>query len=104
MPSKRAISILIVSGSKESILMIEGFAREMPEDRMAEAIMAAHGYIRQICEMQEELAAKVGVMKKEYVAAPPDGVYDTLREILRLVPRGQANRGQAGQGRSLLGA
>ena len=31
---------LIVSGSKESILMIEGFAREMPEDRMAEAIAA----------------------------------------------------------------
>ena len=51
---------LIVSGSKESILMIEGFAREMPEDRMAEAIVAAHGYIRQICEMQEELAAEDG--------------------------------------------
>ena len=31
---------LIVSGSKDSILMIEGFAREMPEDRMAEAIIA----------------------------------------------------------------
>ena len=44
---------LIVSGSKESILMIEGFAREMPEDRMAEAVMTAHQYIRQICEMQE---------------------------------------------------
>src|SRR4051794_12626416 len=27
---------LIVSGSKEAILMIEGFAREMPEDRMNE--------------------------------------------------------------------
>ena len=37
---------LIVSGSKEAILMIEGFAREMPEDRMAEAIVTAHGYIR----------------------------------------------------------
>jgi polyribonucleotide nucleotidyltransferase len=70
---------LIVSGSKESILMIEGFAREMPEDRMAEAITLAHGYIREICEMQEELAAKVGTVKKEYVAPPPDGVFDTLR-------------------------
>ena len=54
---------LIVSGSKDSILMIEGFAREMPEDRMVEAIAAAHGYIRQICEMQEELAAKAGTVK-----------------------------------------
>ena len=55
---------LIVSGSKDSILMIEGFAREMPEDRMVEAVVAAHGYIRQICEMQEELAAKAGTVKK----------------------------------------
>jgi polyribonucleotide nucleotidyltransferase len=70
---------LIVSGSKESILMIEGFAREMPEDRMADAIVAAHGYIRQICEMQEELAEKVGTVKKEYAAPPPDTLLATLR-------------------------
>ena len=70
---------LVVSGSKESILMIEGFARELPEDRMAEAVMTAHGYIRQICEMQEELAQKVGVVKKQYEIPPPDGLIDTLR-------------------------
>ena len=33
---------LIVSGNQESVLMIEGFAREMPEDLMADAIMTAH--------------------------------------------------------------
>jgi polyribonucleotide nucleotidyltransferase len=70
---------LIVSGSKDSILMIEGFAREMPEDRMAEAISTAHGYIRQICELQEELAEKVGVVKKQYEVLPPDGRLDVLR-------------------------
>ena len=59
--------------------MIEGFAREMPEDRMVEAIVAAHGYIRQICEMQEELAAKVGTVKKEYEAPPDNGLADVLR-------------------------
>jgi polyribonucleotide nucleotidyltransferase len=70
---------LIVSGSKDSILMIEGFAREMPEARMVEAIAAAHGYIRQICEMQEELAAKVGTVKKPFEAPPSDGLADVLR-------------------------
>jgi polyribonucleotide nucleotidyltransferase len=70
---------LIVSGSKGSILMIEGFAREMPEDRMAEAIAAAHDYIRQICEMQEELAAKVGVVKKPFEAPADDGLYERLK-------------------------
>jgi polyribonucleotide nucleotidyltransferase len=70
---------LIVSGSKDSILMIEGFAREMPEDRMAEAISTAHGYIRQICEMQEELAEKIGAVKKQYEVPPPDPVFETPR-------------------------
>jgi len=71
---------LIVSGSKESILMIEGFAREMPEDKMAEAVMEAHRYIRQICEMQEELAEKVGVQKAEYPIPEPDDLFDRLKE------------------------
>ena len=37
---------LIVSGSKDAVLMIEGFAREMPEDDMVDAIMFAHGVIK----------------------------------------------------------
>lgn len=70
---------LIVSGSKESILMIEGFAREMPEDRMAEAIMTAHGHIRTICEMQEELAQKVGTVKKQYDIVSHAALLDTMK-------------------------
>ncbi len=70
---------LIVSGSKDSILMIEGFARELPEDRMAEAITVAHEYIRQICEMQEELAQKAGAVKKPYEVQPHDGTIDVVQ-------------------------
>jgi polyribonucleotide nucleotidyltransferase len=70
---------LIVSGSKDSILMIEGFAREMPEDRMVEAIVTAHDYIRQICEMQEELATKTLALKKQYELPPPDALFGLLR-------------------------
>jgi polyribonucleotide nucleotidyltransferase len=71
---------LIISGSKDAILMIEGFAREMPEDRMAEAILAAHGYVRQLCELQEELVAKCHVEKAPFEPAPADGVLDRLRD------------------------
>ena len=71
---------LIVSGNKEAVLMIEGFAREMPEDTMAEAIMAAHGFIREICELQEELIAKVGTEKIAFEAAPSDGLFDVLEK------------------------
>ena len=69
---------LVVSGSKTAILMIEGFAREMPEDRMLEALEEAHRVIVTICEMQEELVAKAGKPKKEYDL--PD--YGPLRERL----------------------
>ena len=71
---------LIVSGTQEAVMMIEGFAREMPEDQMVEAVMECHKYIQQICELQVELATKVGVQKKEYEIPPSDGIYDTLRE------------------------
>jgi len=69
---------LVVSGSPTAILMIEGFAREMPEDRMLEALAEAHRHIRTICEMQDELVRKAGKPKKEYVLADYSGLRDRL--------------------------
>ena len=70
---------LVVSGSRSAILMIEGFAREMREDRMLEALEAAHGYIRAICDLQDELFAKAEVQKKQYEIPAPDGIYERVR-------------------------
>ena len=58
--------------------MIEGFAREMPEDRMFQAIEEAHRIIRLLCEMQLELIEKAGKPKKEYVLVD----YKPLRDRL----------------------
>ncbi len=58
--------------------MIEGFAREMPEDLMVQAVAAAHDYIRQICDLQEELAAKAGTVKATYEVPAPDPLIATL--------------------------
>jgi polyribonucleotide nucleotidyltransferase len=71
---------LIVSGSREAVLMIEGFAREMPEARMLEAIDECHRIIREICDLQLELCEKAGTKKEQYEAPTSDGVYDRLRE------------------------
>jgi polyribonucleotide nucleotidyltransferase len=71
---------LIVSGSKDAILMIEGFAREIPESIMSDAVVKAHEFIREICEMQEELMQKVGTVKAEYTIPEPDALLGTLRE------------------------
>lgn len=70
---------LIVSGSDLSVCMIEGFAREMPEDEMAASIQYAHGVIREVLAMQRELYEKVNPTKMVFVPPPDDGVYDKLR-------------------------
>src|SRR6266480_2902906 len=71
---------LIVSGTKEAILMIEGFAREMPEDQMIEALAEAHRVIGELCDLQTELCSKAGVVKKEYEVPPADGVYERVQD------------------------
>ena len=70
---------LIVSGSKEAVAMIEGFAREMPEDLMAEAIVQAHEAIREIISLQEELVEKVQPEKIEFIPPEDDGLLERLR-------------------------
>ena len=71
---------LIVSGSETAVLMIEGFAREIPEDAMADAIQYAHGVIKEICELQRELAAKSNVQKMEFQSPPEDALLAQLTE------------------------
>ncbi|MEO9594604.1 MAG: polyribonucleotide nucleotidyltransferase, partial [Rhodopirellula bahusiensis] len=50
---------MIVSGSRDMVAMIEGFANEMPEDEMMEAIGFAHDAIREVIDLQEEFYKKV---------------------------------------------
>jgi len=69
---------LIVSGTRDAVLMIEGFAREIPEAQMASAIETCHNYIREIIDLQEELFRKAGTVKPEYVPAADDGIYGQL--------------------------
>ncbi|MBI1345841.1 polyribonucleotide nucleotidyltransferase [bacterium] len=78
---------LIVAGNRDSVLMIEGFAQQLPEDRMAEAIMFAHRAIVELCALQEEFREKAGrpVPAKPEVAVNPfaavlrEKAYDRLR-------------------------
>jgi polyribonucleotide nucleotidyltransferase len=71
---------LIVAGTKDAVLMIEGFAREMPEDRMADAIFQAHRYIAELCDLQEELIARRAPEKIEFEPPPKNPFQDRLRE------------------------
>lgn len=56
---------LVVSGTKDAVMMVEAGAEEVPETVMLEAIMFAHDNIKKIVAFIEEIAAKVGKPKKE---------------------------------------
>ncbi len=92
---------LVISGTKDAILMIEGFARELPEDRMLEALEVAHKYVREICDLQLELFEKAKVEKRPYEIPAGDGMlervtsgfYDALRTAKQTA--GKQNRAEA---------
>jgi len=55
---------MLLCGHKEAINMIEVGAKEISEEIIAEAVMTAQKTVVQVCEMIEELRAKVGVEKE----------------------------------------
>jgi polyribonucleotide nucleotidyltransferase len=71
---------LIISGGEQEVAMIEGFARELPEDVMASAIVFGHGVIREIIAMQKELYDKVSPTKKPFNVVTDAALYDNIRD------------------------
>lgn len=58
---------LVVSGTKDAIMMVEAGANEVSEDVVLEGIMFAHEEIKKIITFIEEIVAEVGKPKKEVV-------------------------------------
>lgn len=71
---------LIISGSEKSILMIEGFAQEMPESEMAEAIAFAHNVVREIIGLINELVQRIRPAASTFVPPSDDGLLDRLKQ------------------------
>lgn len=57
---------IMVGASFDNIMMVEGEMDEVSEEVMLEAIKIAHEEIKKHCKAQEELAAELGVVKREY--------------------------------------
>ncbi|MED5016939.1 polyribonucleotide nucleotidyltransferase [Paenibacillus chibensis] len=56
---------LVVSGTKDAIMMVEAEANEVPEEVMLEAIMFGHEEIKKIVAVIEQLVEKAGKPKME---------------------------------------
>jgi polyribonucleotide nucleotidyltransferase len=62
---------LVVAGTRDAVCMIEGFAREMPEAEMADAILEAHRQCSVIIDLIERLRTEAGLGPKELPPPPP---------------------------------
>lgn len=61
-----------VAGTVDSIMMVEGEAREISEAEFLEAIKFAHTNIIELCKFQKEFAAEVGKKKRDLTAKDDD--------------------------------
>jgi polyribonucleotide nucleotidyltransferase len=69
---------LVYVGSYDEVVMIEGAANELPEEEFIKALEFAHPFVRQIIEMQRELATAAGKPKRQVELL---NVRDELLEI-----------------------
>jgi polyribonucleotide nucleotidyltransferase len=82
---------IMVAGTKDGIVMIESGAREVPEDRVVDAIEFGHDQIKKICAGIEDLVSRAGKPKRlvtaaevdhEYLAALKSKIGDRLKDAL----------------------
>lgn len=75
---------IVVSGTKDSIAMVEGESKEISEDEMLSAIQFAHIEIKRIVDLQESLRAEIGVSTRTFQSMTVDEVFrKTVVEIAK---------------------
>ncbi len=74
---------LVVAGTEHAIMMVEAGAREVSEERVAEALAYAHEAILPAIELQKQLVAQVGVTPQEYnLSLPSEDIQKEVDEYL----------------------
>ncbi len=74
---------LTVASTREKVIMIEAGANEVPEDKMIEAIYAAHEINQKVIAFIDEIVTECGKPKHEYVScAVPEELFAAIRELV----------------------
>ena len=72
---------LVVAGTTDSIMMVEGESKEVGEADLLNALKYAQGEIKKLVDLQNELRAEVGKAKREVpVKEIPEGLENAVRE------------------------
>lgn len=73
---------LVVGGTADSVLMIEGEMKEISEKEMLEAIKSGHQAIQKLCAFQEELRKEFGKEKRAFVSPSyPEELEAKVKEL-----------------------
>ena len=73
---------LVVSGTRDAIMMVEAGAKLLTEDVMAEAILFGHRSLQPIIDLQEQLRAQVGKKKRiPFIEPATDSVIDFVDAV-----------------------
>ena len=70
---------LVMAGTEDAVVMMEGDAREIPEEVLLEAIQFGHEKIKEIVKLQKDLASPLEVTKQEVVASEEENQTVALR-------------------------
>ncbi len=74
---------LTVASTKEKVIMIEAGANEVPEQKMIEAIFAAHEMNQKVIAFIDTIVAECGKQKHAYEScAVPEELFAAIREIV----------------------
>ncbi len=75
---------LVVAGTREAVVMVEAGARQVPEEKILEAIQFGHQALQVVVELQERMRAEIGKPKFTYpVFSLPEDLRPKLEEVFR---------------------
>lgn len=75
---------LVIAGTADSILMVEGEGKEISEMEMLDALRYGHEYIKKIIEIQNEMVAECGRPKRDVEPLElPDGLLEKVDKLTR---------------------
>ncbi len=77
---------IIVAGSAEAIVMVEGGARFVPEEDILEAIFHAHQAVQPVIDIQRQLMSAAGKPKRPF--APPQADLELAQRVRELGHQG----------------
>ncbi|MDD3221677.1 MAG: polyribonucleotide nucleotidyltransferase [Lachnospiraceae bacterium] len=74
---------LTVASTREKVIMIEASANEVPEDKMTEAIFAAHEMNQEVIKFIDTIVAECGKEKHSYTSCSvPEELFAAIKEII----------------------